>query len=111
MITIFRTAVLALTLAFALPVMAAPLDINAATAEQLAERLSGIGEKKAESIVQYRKDNGPFGSVEDLAEVPGIGAKTIERNRAEMIVRSVDEREADRNDKADQANAGGEESN
>lgn len=54
-----------------------PIDINLATAEQLA-RLPGIGPMTAEFIVSYRNDNGPFKSTEDLMKVKGIGRKTFE---------------------------------
>ncbi|MBK5073998.1 helix-hairpin-helix domain-containing protein [Budviciaceae bacterium CWB-B4] len=58
----------------------AQVSINQATAEQLAEVMLGIGLKKAQSIVSYREQYGPFASIEQLQEVPGIGAATIERN-------------------------------
>ena len=47
------------------------IDINRATAEEL-DQLPGIGEVKAEAIVAYRNQNGPFGSVDDLLLVDGI---------------------------------------
>lgn len=50
----------------------APLDLNTATAQELAA-LPGIGEALAERIVQYRDENGPFDSVEELDHVSGIG--------------------------------------
>ena len=49
-----------------------PLDLNAATAEALTA-LPGIGEALAGRIVAYRAENGPFGSVEELTNVSGIG--------------------------------------
>ena len=49
-----------------------PLDLNTATAEELAE-LPGIGEELAGRIVDYREENGPFESVEGIMEVSGIG--------------------------------------
>ena len=49
-----------------------PLDLNTATAEELAA-LPGIGETLAARILAYRADNGPFESVEELTEVSGIG--------------------------------------
>ncbi|AWH89773.1 ComEA family DNA-binding protein [Limnobaculum parvum] len=58
----------------------AQVSINQATAEQLAEVMLGIGLKKAQSIVNYREQHGQFASIEQLQEVPGIGAATIERN-------------------------------
>ena len=57
------------------------ININSATASQLAEFLPGIGEKKAASIVEYRKLVGRFVSVDELLEVDGIGEKTLENIR------------------------------
>jgi comEA protein len=54
------------------------VSINEATVEQLAE-VKFIGPAIAERIVQYRKDSGPFGSLEDLMNVKGIGSKTFEK--------------------------------
>ena len=51
---------------------AVPLDLNAATAEELTA-LPGIGEALAERIVAYREEHGPFSSVEEIMEVSGIG--------------------------------------
>lgn len=47
------------------------ININTASKEQLME-LPGIGESKAESILSFREENGTFGSVEDIMNVPGI---------------------------------------
>jgi competence protein ComEA len=57
---------------------AGKVNINEATVEQLAQ-VKFIGPAIAERIVQYRKDSGPFGSLEDLMKVKGIGAKTFEK--------------------------------
>lgn len=57
------------------------VNINSADAATLAERLNGIGLKKAEAIVSFREQNGPFKSVDDLVNVAGIGAATLEKNR------------------------------
>ena len=67
-------------------VWAAPVNINAADATTLAASIKGVGEKKAQAIVQYRKEHGPFRSVDELANVPGIGSKTVENNRANLTV-------------------------
>ena len=50
----------------------APLDLNAATAEELTA-LPGIGEELARRIVKYRTENGPFEKIEEIMEVSGIG--------------------------------------
>ena len=57
------------------------VNINTADAPTLAGSLKGIGMKKAEAIVAYRNENGPFKSVDDLTNVKGIGQKTLEQLR------------------------------
>lgn len=56
------------------------ISINEATAEQLSAAMNGVGLKKAQAIVSYREQYGPFTAVEQLKEVPGIGNSLIERN-------------------------------
>lgn len=73
---------LALCLAMALPAFAAtPVNVNKADAQTIATSLDGIGLSKAQAIVAYRDAHGPFKSVDDLGNVKGIGAKTLDRNR------------------------------
>lgn len=60
------------------------VDINCADAATLAAGLQGVGEAKAQAIVSYREQQGPFKSADDLAKVKGIGAKTVEANRANI---------------------------
>ena len=57
------------------------VNINKANAEELDKLLVGIGPDKAENIIQYRKQNGKFATVDDLAKVKGIGPSTVEKNR------------------------------
>ena len=52
------------------------LNINTATHEELCE-LPGIGEVLAQSIIDYRTQNGPFQSIYELTDVPGIGDKRL----------------------------------
>jgi competence protein ComEA len=59
------------------------IDINKAKASLLST-LPGIGEAKANAIVQYRRENGPFKSIEDLLNVSGIGAKTLNKFRDQI---------------------------
>lgn len=56
--------------------IAGKLNINIATAEQLA-MLPGIGDTYAQRIVEYRKENGPFLKIDDLLNVKGIGPTRI----------------------------------
>lgn len=58
----------------------APVDINTASAETLADALEGVGLSKARSIVSYRDDHGPFKSAQELANVKGIGTSTLDKN-------------------------------
>ncbi|MDH4585281.1 ComEA family DNA-binding protein [Pseudomonas sp. BN415] len=62
------------------------LNINSADAAAFQDQMIGIGEAKANAIVQYREENGPFSSVDDLLEVKGIGVKTLDRNRDKLSV-------------------------
>ncbi len=66
--------------------LAAKIDINTADAAALADGIVGVGPKIAADIVAYRDQNGPFGSIEDLTEVRGIGDKILERNRENLTV-------------------------
>src|SRR5699024_1926965 len=61
------------------------VHLNSATQAEI-ETLNGIGPKKAESILIYREENGPFQSVEQLTEVSGIGDKTVENIRDQLVV-------------------------
>ena len=90
-----RLAMVAVLLAFStvgLAVEAQPdstqqiqmLDINSADA--IAAALDGVGLTKAQEIVAYREMFGNFHSVEELADVKGIGPATVEKNRQRIIV-------------------------
>ena len=57
-----------------------------------SRRTNGIGQAKAEAIVTYRDNLGPFLTVDDLVLVKGIGEGTVEKNRALLLV-SVDKEE------------------
>lgn len=65
---------------------ATPLDINSATASELAAVMSGVGTMKAEAIVSYREMNGPFESLSQLTQVKGIGEVLVTRNQALLRV-------------------------
>ncbi|MCF6299801.1 MAG: ComEA family DNA-binding protein [Proteobacteria bacterium] len=63
------------------------VNINTADAETIASELKGIGASKATAIIEYRDQNGAFKTVEELANVKGIGLKTVEKNRAEIVLK------------------------
>lgn len=60
------------------------VSLNQASAEQLQLHLTGIGQKKAQAIVDQRQKMGGFKRIEDLLEVKGIGEKTLEKNRHKL---------------------------
>lgn len=71
---------------------AEPVNVNTASAEEIAANLTGIGLSKAKQIVAYRETNGAFLHVDQLVNVKGIGLKTIDRNRG--LIRVSDTPEA-----------------
>jgi competence protein ComEA len=84
----FKSFVITLLLALSTGLaFAGPVNINTANAETLALEIKGIGEKRAQAIIQYREAHGPFKSVDDLTNIKGIGVKLVEMNRDNMTVR------------------------
>jgi competence protein ComEA len=63
----------------------AVVNINTATKEELTS-LKGVGDKRAQEIIDYRKKNGNFKSVDDLEKVPGIGPGLLKQIRSEVTV-------------------------
>lgn len=70
------------------------LDINTASLPQIMQ-LPGIGPSLAQSILDYRKENGPFSSTRDLLNVPGIGEKRLARIKSRIILPEEAEKEKD----------------
>ena len=64
---------------------AAVVNINTATKEELTT-IKGIGDKRAQEIIDYRKKNGDFKSVDELEKVPGIGPGTMKQIRSQVTV-------------------------
>ena len=71
-----------------LAALAGPVNVNTADAETISAELQGVGLSKANAIVNYRKTHGPFKSVDDLTLVKGIGERTVEINRANILLKS-----------------------
>lgn len=69
---------------------AEPVNVNTASADEIAANLKGIGPSKARLIVEYREANGSFMHADELVKVKGIGIKTIDQNRG-MILLSEDD--------------------
>ena len=86
-------AALAASAAVAALQPAEPVNINTATVEQLTE-LPRIGEVTATRIVEWREENGPFSSTEELMNVQGIGERTFERLRPHVTVGEPDGQES-----------------
>ncbi len=63
---------------------AAPVDVNSADAQLLADSLNGVGPALAAAIVAHREQNGPYQTVEDLLKVKGIGPVVLEKNRGDI---------------------------
>jgi competence protein ComEA len=66
--------------------MIVTVNINTATAETMAQNLVGVGLSRANAIVAYRENYGPFYSAEELSAVRGIGKSTVEKNADKIIV-------------------------
>ena len=62
------------------------ININTADKELLMS-IKGVGEKRAEAIIAYRKKNGPFKSVDQLSEIKGLGQYFVDSNRDVLIVK------------------------
>ena len=75
------TALAMISTTFAMAVV----NINTASKTEL-QTLKGIGAKKADAIIEYRTQNKGFKTVEDLANVKGIGTKTVEKLKSEISV-------------------------
>ena len=71
---------------FSFNAFAAPVNINTADAKAISESLSGIGMKKAEDIISYRKEKGLFKTSEELSNVKGIGEKTVAKNKGDILL-------------------------
>ena len=74
-------------LSFSNLLYAAQVNINTADVQTLSSELAGIGQSKAEAIVAYREQHGPYKQLEDLANVKGIGMSTIEKNKSKLILK------------------------
>lgn len=84
--TIHQTAVV-LAFLFCSTAFAAPVNINTASASEIAESLQGVGPNKAQAIVDYRNRNGPFEDAIHVVRVRGIGNATFDSNKTDIRVK------------------------
>lgn len=63
-----------------------PVNVNKASATRIAAAMKGVGLKTASAIVAYRQANGPFKSIDELAEVKGIGMATLRKNERVIVL-------------------------
>ena len=61
------------------------ISLNQASIEQL-QQLNGIGQKKAEAIIEYRQKNGKFKTIEDIQQVKGIGPALFAKNKDKLAL-------------------------
>ena len=80
-----RSLLLSLALSPLAAMALEPVNINSADAAAL-EQINGIGPAKAKAIIEYRKANGPFATVDDLTKVPGIGEKSLAHLKPQVTV-------------------------
>lgn len=79
-----------LLLAGASAAWASVVNLNTAGAEELAAAISGVGVARAQAIIDYRDEYGPFRTVDDIVLVNGIGPSILEKNRAVLSVGEAD---------------------
>ena len=83
---LLRIAVCSFLLALSTSSFAQIVNINQADAGVIAQALKGVGVNKAALVVEYRETHGPFTSIEEIALVKGIGSRTVDLNRDNIVV-------------------------
>ena len=84
---IVRLSAVLATFLFSAVLQATPVNINKASADSIAQSLSGIGLKKAQAVVDYRNQYGNFKSAMDIVEVKGIGPSIFEKNKSDILIK------------------------
>ena len=83
---IFKKILLVACLLIPTLLLAEVVNINTADKDALMSAIKGVGEKRAEAIITYREQNGSFKSIEELAEVSGIGPSIVEANMDNLSI-------------------------
>jgi competence protein ComEA len=88
--TRFKTLILGSWLAsFSLLALASPVNVNTADAKTIASSLKGVGPAKAQAIVTYREQHGPYKTQDDLLKVKGLGPKILEMNKQDIQLQNT----------------------
>jgi competence protein ComEA len=83
-----KKALIALVVSFfSSATFASPVNINTASADEIAAALNGVGSTKAQAIVEYRTTNSNFSRAEQIVDVNGIGTAIYEKNKADILVK------------------------
>lgn len=83
---IIKLLIMTMALFFSALTWATPVNINTADAKTIAKVIKGVGDKRAQAIIEYREKHGPYARVDDLTKIKGIGQKTVDKNRENITV-------------------------
>ena len=83
---LFTLALIFSSSAMSAQALAEKVNLNTASAEQIATTMTGVGSSKAQAIVKYRSTHGKFKSLQELENISGIGEKTIEKNKDKITL-------------------------
>ena len=88
---ILRLFLLSFFLTVSSPLFAAdvvgPVNINVADVDTISAGLTGVGPSKAQAIVTYRENYGPFKSIDELTAVKGVGESLLNKNRDKIVLK------------------------
>jgi competence protein ComEA len=82
-----KTLIALVAILFSSITFASSVNINDASAGEIAAALNGVGSTKAQAIVEYRTANGDFTNASQIVDVSGIGTATYEKNKADILVK------------------------
>ena len=83
---ITKTLIALVVIFFSTITFASSVNINVASANEIAAALNGVGSAKAQAIIEYRTANGNFTNASQIVNVSGIGPATYEKNKADILV-------------------------
>ncbi len=81
-----KTLIALAVIFFSTITFASSVNINAASAKEIAAALNGVGSAKAQAIIEHRTANGDFTNASQIIDVSGIGPATYEKNMADILL-------------------------